>query len=135
MNDRQWKKACKRAVAEVERRRPGVYTFTPSDGEDTVYAPPGYQPPRRDGRAGRRYATPPVGTPMYYERSGYYEPETEALTALDVLNRIDHEDWWEAREDAELEEMCAPAFDEVLDETCRALWFALSTPVSQETTR
>ena len=97
MNRRQWKKACKKAALEVERRWPGQYTFEPADGDETLYAPRGYQPPgkpragfnRRMWRIEHRYASPPRGTPVIWERAGYYEPEYDCRTALEILDQMD----------------------------------------------
>lgn len=104
MNPRQWKKACKKAAIELERRWPGQYVFAYSDGvHDTVYAPQGYQP-RARGRFYRiacRYASPPKGTPIIVKQS--YEGEVDIITALDALRymqMIEDTDW-----DAEFKKM------------------------------
>lgn len=100
MNRRQWKKACKKAATECERRWPGVYIFVPSDGSDTVYAPRGYEPPRSIPRwlrrIERRYATPPPGTPLLVTRD--YWGEVDIETALDTFERHSANDEidWEA---------------------------------------
>jgi hypothetical protein len=83
VNPRQWKKACKKAAAECERRWPGEYVFAPSDGTDTVDAPSSYQPPRHEGRRLRRYAYAPEGTPLLVTKD--YWGEVDIETALDTL--------------------------------------------------
>lgn len=127
MNARQWKKACKKAARELERLHPGVYTFTPSDREDTVDAPRGYQPPGRLGRSTfakceRRYATPRPGTPLVVSRD-YFGEDESVRTALEVLH--DHLAWDDFEPGPHDDE---PSMDEMLSETCRALWFVLSRP-------
>ena len=83
MNRRQWKKACKKAAAECERRWPGEYVFDPSDGTDTVDAPSDYQPPRHEGRHLRRYAYAPKGAPLLVKTD--YWGEVDIETAMDTL--------------------------------------------------
>jgi hypothetical protein len=97
MNRRQWKKACKKAAAECERRWPGEYVFAPADGDETVYAPPKYEPPhRRQGRWCRRFATPLKGTLLLWSTD--YWGETDVEDALSTLRMRQHaEDFdWEA---------------------------------------
>jgi hypothetical protein len=101
LNRRQWKKACKKAAAEIERRWPGEYEFGPADGDETVYAPPGYDPgrmPNRDLRIERRYTSPPRGTPMLWERTSYEYDEWDCKTALEVLSQLEfaHDTDWDA---------------------------------------
>lgn len=96
MNRRQWKKACKKAAAECERRWPGEYDFGPADGEETVYSPPGYEPTRVEGKLGRRYTSPPRGTPLIWERTSYEYEEYDCRTALEVLTErdfVESTDW------------------------------------------
>lgn len=126
MNARQWKKACKRAARELDRLHPGMYQFTPADGTDTVYAPKGYQPPGRLGRGRlakieRRYGHPLKGTPLVITRD--YWGEIDIHTALDVLEQ--HLLWDEFEPGPHDDE---PSMDEMLTETCRALWDVLSKP-------
>ena len=68
MNRRQWKKRCKKAAAELERRWPGEYGLVPADGDETVYAPRDYEPLRCEGRLGRKYTSPPRGAPGQWIR-------------------------------------------------------------------
>ena len=96
MNRRQWKKACKKAAERLEREFPGQYEIIPAEGDETVYAPVGYKPARNEGPVGRRYTSPPRGTPVIWECSGYYEPEWDCKTALEVYEHrrwIEDTDW------------------------------------------
>lgn len=115
MNPRQWKKACKKAAAELERRWPGQHEFVLSDGMDTVYAPPRYEPRHRLPGAWRRhYASPPKGTPIIVKRD--YYGEVDIITALDALRymqMVEDTDWdaeWKkmAEENAKADPSTAP---------------------------
>lgn len=130
MNRRQWKKACKKAAAEVERRRPGQYQFVPATGAEAVDAPPGYKSPYhgRRSRTDRRYPAVPRGTPIVWICSGYYEPEWDCYTALEILLQIEHEDWWESLSEEEMASLFEPSFDAALEETVEALWYVLQQP-------
>lgn len=104
MNNRQWKKACKKAAAEIQRRWPGEYEIVPAEGDESVYAPRGYQPPgkpraglnRNLWRVEKRYATPPRGLLGIWECSGYETVECDFKDALDALRQreyIEDTDW------------------------------------------
>jgi len=89
MNRRQWKKACKKAAERLRQEFPGQYVFEPAAGDETVYGPSGYQPPRCGSRAfwniERRYATVPRGAPIIWEPC-YTDCGTEwdCRTALEI---------------------------------------------------
>lgn len=97
MNSRQWKKACKKAAAELERRWPGEYEIVPARGDEAVYAPHRYEPPhRRSLRTVRGFADPPRGLPGVWECSGYESIECDfrdALGALRFRESIEDTDW------------------------------------------
>ena len=90
MNQRQWKKACKKAAAEIERRWPGEYQFSPSDGEDTVSPPRNYRPTgrHRNSRIELRYPSAPAGTPLYAYRCSYEYDEWDVWTPLALLDML-----------------------------------------------
>lgn len=106
MNRRQWKKACKKAAAECERRWPGEYNFEPAEGDETVSPPHGYEHPKPKPPAGlaRRlwrvefsYTSPPRGTPLIVCHDNY-SGEVDYTTALDALQHrelIESTDWEE----------------------------------------
>lgn len=101
MNPRQWKKACKKAAAEIERRWPGEYTFVPADGTDTVYAPPKYEPRRRGPRwmrrSARRFGHPLKGTPLVVSKDYWGEVDIEtALSTLKYRDTAENFDWEKA---------------------------------------
>lgn len=105
MNRRQWKKACKRAAAELERRFPGEHEFVPAEGDEVVCPPLGYVPPgrprpglkRRLWRIDFKYDSPPRGTPVLWERSSYEYDEWECRTALDVLADVEFAEWLDSK--------------------------------------
>jgi hypothetical protein len=94
MNNRQWKKACKLAAAELEREFPGEFVCAPAEGDECVSAPRDYVPPRneQDSPASfrRSHATPPRGTPLVWQRTSYEYDEWDARTALDMLADLRH---------------------------------------------
>lgn len=134
MNRRQWKKASKKAVAEIERRRPGHYEFVPARGDETVYAPRGYEPPCRgsEARLERRYASPPKGTPVVWLSVGYETDEWDCYTALEILEQIEREDSWKEPTEQDMKAAFSPSFDAVYDEMVSALWFVLQKPENLE---
>lgn len=87
MNRRQWKKACKKAAIRLEREFPGQYVIEPARGDETVYAPRGYEPPHGERQRGRRFTAPPRGTPIVWEWPGYCESMWDCKTALEVYER------------------------------------------------
>lgn len=88
VNRRQWKKACKKAAAEIARRWPGQYTFEPAKGDETVYSPPRYKPERCEGRSGRRYTNAPKGAPVCWEKTSYEYNEWEPRPADSLLREL-----------------------------------------------
>lgn len=93
MNRRQWKKACKKAAAEIAKRWPGQYRFELAAGDETVYSPRGYEPSRSEGRHGRRYTEAPRCAPIVWEKTSYEYDEWEPRTALSVLQELE---WMES---------------------------------------
>lgn len=99
MNRRQWKKACKKAAERLQREFPGEFEFTPAEGDETVYAPRGYDPgymPNRYRRSERRYTSPPRGTPIVWERTSYEYDEWDCRTALEAYRErrwVEDTDW------------------------------------------
>jgi hypothetical protein len=109
MNRRQWKKACKKAAIELQRRWPGQYEITPAQGDETVsppakYLPPGRKPPaglaRRLWNVGRHYANAPRGAPIIWTCDYWGECDCEtALHALEMMEFVEATDWeamWKA---------------------------------------
>lgn len=95
MNKRQWKKACKRAALVLLRDHPELARdLVPAKGDELVDAPRKYRPPgrprsRADRHMARFYAQEaPKGAPLLWERASYEYDEWDAITALEVLNRI-----------------------------------------------
>lgn len=112
MNRRQWKKACKKAAVELERRWPGQYQISPAQGDETVAAPHGWLPPgrkpppgreRRIWNIGRIYASPPRGAPVIWTCDYWGECDCEtALHALQMMEFVEATDWeamWNAEEE------------------------------------
>lgn len=102
MNRRQWKKACKKAAAELERLYPGEYKFDIAEGDETVYAPNGYTPPgkpragfnRRMWRLEFTYTSVPKGAPIIWTCDYWGECDCEtALRALEQREFVDSVDW------------------------------------------
>jgi len=104
MNPRQWKKACKKAAERLQLEFPGEYAIEPATGDETVVPPREYAPTRAESKSGRHYTSPPRGTPIIWERAGYYEPEWECRTALEVYEHrrfIEDTDWEKLMEEEE----------------------------------
>lgn len=85
MNRRQFKKACKKAAAEVQRLMPGVYEFYPSDGDDTLYQQPRYRPPYCS-KLDRKYPCPRKGTLLYLHNCG--DGEYQPYSAVELLSQV-----------------------------------------------
>lgn len=112
MNRRQWKKACKKAAVELQRRWPGQFEISLAEGDETVYAPRAYIPPgkpragfnRRMWRLEFTYTSVPRGTPIIWTCD--YWGECDCETALHVLEQtrmceeIDWEAMWKTEEQA-----------------------------------
>ena len=81
MNRRQFKKACKKAAARLQAEFPGEFEIVSAEGDETLYAPRGYEPPRGEFR---RFATPLRGTALVWERTSYETDEWDCRSALEI---------------------------------------------------
>jgi hypothetical protein len=100
VNRRQWKKACKRAAAELNRRWPGVYEFHPAEGDETMYRERGYYQPYASA-LDRRYPTAVRGMPIVW-RGGMTDcgPEYDCYSATSILREAIGNERWSARMEA-----------------------------------
>jgi len=97
MNRRQWKKACKKAAAKLQRLYPGQYEYVPARGDETVYSPRGYEPLRHEGRLGRHYTEVPKGAPIRWYSChtdcGTEWDVTTALSDYQFMQMVESTDW------------------------------------------
>lgn len=94
MNRRTLKKLCKRAVPIlIAKHRYKPEDFTPADGDESIYAPPGME--KQFVRHGFIELGPLKGTPLLWVKTSYEYDEWDATLPSEMLRDIEFWATWE----------------------------------------